>query len=193
MRQLAVLFLAGLVSLPLHGQGEPSSYRLIKRDLIEVSVFDEPDLKTEQRIDESGAVRLPLLGNFSLQQLGIREAEEQIEKAYIDQQFLRRPQVTIRVVEFAPREVSVLGSVGKPGKIVLPAEEESIDIVDVIARAGDFTRIAKRDAVTIRRKNAKGETEIIQINVADIILGKGSRTGFKILPGDVVFVPETFL
>lgn len=189
---LALLLLTGIGIVPAAQaeDGVADSYCLMQRDLIEVTVFDEPDLKTAQRIDTNGQVRLPLLGNFALAGKSTRDAEDAIEQAFIEREFLRGPQVTIRVIEYAPREISVLGCVGKPGNILLPAEEQALDIVEVISRAGDFTRIANRGAVVVRRRNSSGEFETVEINVADIVIGKGNRNAFPVYPGDVVFVPE---
>ena len=171
------------------------SYRLMSRDLIAISVYDEPDLAAEQRIDGEGGVRLPLLGDVSLAGITLREGEKRLEEAFVEKRLLVNPQVTIHVLEYAPRMVSVLGEVNSPGPVEFPVETVAMDIIDVISRAGDFTSIAKADAVKIRRSNARGEEATLTVDVTQMMRGgkkveTGQEAVFLIFPDDVIFVPE---
>lgn len=176
---------------------DSDNYRLSIRDSISVSVFDEPDLSTTQRIDADGQIRFALLGPRRVAGLSIREAEEMLERLYVEERFLRSPQVTIIVESYAPKEVSVFGQVRSPGKLTFPIEHNYLEIVDVIAKAGGFTGVARSDRVRIARLDENGAEEIITINVERLISGGSSRFGrggdaddVRIFPGDVIYVPE---
>lgn len=200
-RPYALLLLALLLALPaatLPGQendadivdGE-STYRLHTRDYISVEVFDEPDLSREDRITNQGRFRIPLVGNLDLEGLTVREAEAKIREAYIEARILRDPIISIRILEYAPREITVFGAVGRPGKFAFPAEVAEMDIVDVISRVGGFTPLAKQESVRVKRKNEEGETENFTVNVRRMIEGRGDEeTSFLILPEDLIFVDE---
>lgn len=171
----------------------PAYYQLSIRDQIEISVYGEPDLAVEQRIDGRGQVRIPLLGTTELAGMTVRDAEEYIEKAYIDNRFLRAPMVTVRVADYAPKEVAVLGAVASPGKLVFPIEANSLDIVDVISQMGGFEGIAKSDHVRVTRTGPNGATTDFTVNVERMITGRGRGepdNKVEILPGDVIWVPE---
>lgn len=175
------------------------TYSLMSQDLVEVRTFGEDDLSVETRVDTAGKIRIPLIGNVIVKELTIRQAEKRVEKAFVDARILRKPQVTIRVLEYATRKISILGQVKSPGDVEFPREVGSMDIVEAISKVGGFSAIAKSDRVLITRTvvNKSGERtqEKFTVDVEDMISGRRSRggeedVGFKLYPGDVVFVPE---
>lgn len=169
------------------------SYRILVRDQVELTVFDEPDLATVQRVDGKGQLRVPLLGNVKLSGLSIRDAEDMLERRFVDGEFLKSPMVTVKIVEYAPREVSVLGAVRSPGVIAFPLEVNTMDIVDLISKTGGLAGIARGDSVRVTRLSDSGEEMIFTVNVESLITGRGRRSEsdrFMIFPGDVVYVPD---
>lgn len=171
-----------------------ANYELSVRDQIELIVYDEPDLTASQRIDGRGQIRVPLIGTTRIAGMTIREAEEYLEKAFIENRILRSPMVTIRVADYAPKEVAVLGAVESPGKLTFPIEENSMDIVDVISQMGGFTDMARSDNVRVTRVSQGGRKVDFTVNVERMISGKGRRRSsesrVEILPGDVIWVPQ---
>lgn len=115
--------------------------------------------------------------------------EAAIARVYTAEQILLRPQVSVTVIEYSPREISVLGQVRTPGKVAFPIEAANIPIVEAISKAGGFTRIAKSDTVRVTRADANGTETSITVDVSRLVDGRGGET-FQLLPGDVVFVPE---
>lgn len=197
MRVLGLIF--GLCLMPALQAADsaetPESlrYHLSARDLIRVSVFGEPDLTVERRIDGNGTLSLPLLGSIRLQGLTVPSAEEAIRKLYIEKEIFVHPQISVAVLEYVRREISVLGQVKEPGKIVLPIETESIDIVDAITKAGGITRIGRSDSVRVTRKNATADDKPITVDVQRMLTGLGGSKTFMVFAGDVIFVPERIL
>ncbi len=192
-----MLLTAGLSSLYSQNASEETNdgnYRLGKLDQIQITVFDEPDLSVAQRISGEGTIRIPLIGEAKLAGLPIRKAETLIEAAYVENQILKNPIVSIRVIEYAPKEISVLGAVGSPGKLPFPTEVTSLDIVDVISKVGGFTKVARADSVRITRVGEDGREIIFTVNVESMITGRGRRSGeptrVPVYPGDVIWVPE---
>ncbi len=198
MTRLVSLFLGALLLclLPIlkaaesNDSANTSGYKLFPRDLIAMSILGEPDMTIERRIDGDGRVSLPLIGSVSLRGLSTTEAENKIRQVYIERQIYIRPQVSLSVKEYYPREVFVLGQVRTPGKITLPIEASSISIVEAISKAGGFTRISKGESVQVTRKLSNGAEQSTTVDVAGMIDGKGTKTGFIIQPDDVIFVPE---
>ncbi len=171
---------------------ETVNYRLTYRDQIEIQIFDEPDLSSTQRIDGSGQIRVPLIGNVTLVGKTVREAEQFIEHLYVENRILRKPMATMRVLEYVPREVNVLGEVGTPGALAFPPEIIEMDIVDVIAKAGGFTQVARKNRVEVTRLGVDGRPVVTEVNVDDMIRGR-DREGrrFMVRPGDTVSVPAS--
>ncbi len=192
---LAALLLLGWAA-PAFGQGagasadDATSYRLNLRDQIEIELFGEPELTTTQRIDGRGQVRVQLIGAVILAGKTVRAAEDYIETLYVEKRILKNPMATVRVIEYAPREVNVLGEVATPGALPFPPEINEMDIVDVIAKAGGFTQLARRTRVEVTRLGSSGKVVVNEVNVEDLIRGR-SRDGsrFMIQPGDTISVP----
>jgi polysaccharide export outer membrane protein len=165
-------------------------YVLQPSDLIRIQVFQEEDLNREVRISQENSVNLPLIGNVDLTGKTARQAEELIRDLY-ERDFLVHPQVNLIVLEYVPRNVFVLGSVGTPGVVLFP-REQGLTLLDAISRAGSFNRLADKKHVTLKRTNADGKSETFTINAEDLAKGDTTET-WPLLPNDVITVPERIL
>lgn len=168
-------------------------YRIATNDRIRIGVFQEPDLDMIARVDMKGTVNLPLLGTVSVTDLTIPEAEIVVENAYRDQRFLRNPEVTISVEEYTPREISIQGQIGSPGRYVLPIEQ-TMSVLELVTKAGGLTGTAQGKKLAITRINPDGTKQVFQEDVESLIKGKNKDkvqdSSLILLPGDIVFVPE---
>lgn len=165
-------------------------YVLQPQDLIRIQIFQEPDLNRDLRISQESSVTLPLIGTVDLRGKKVRQAEEVVRRLY-DADYLVNPQVNITVVEYAPRTMEVFGAVGSPGVVVFPREEQ-LTMTGAISRAGSFSRLANKKAVTLKRTLPDGKIETYTVNVEELIKGETSNT-WPLQPGDVVTVPERML
>lgn len=175
-------------------EGTDPNYRLSPGDTIAMGVFGEPELSASQTIAHSGEVRLPMIGEIVLSGKSVREAERLIENAYKDREFLKDPAVTLMVMTYFPREVSVLGAVRSPGTLAFPRDVTSLDIVEVITRVGGFLPISKSDAVTVTHHTPDGKETVTIVDLENVISGRRSsgkeRANISIYPGDRIWVPE---
>lgn len=173
-------------------------YRLSVKDVLEVTVYGEPDLQISSLIGRKGIARFKLIGDIYVEGLTTREAEELIEKEYIKQRFLRRPQVSVDVIKYVQREVMVLGQVVTPGPFPFPDGVKRIGIVELISRIGGFTGIAQEKSVKVTRyveEDGRTVQRKFTVNVESLMSGYSSDSGgqkrFWIYPNDIVFVPES--
>lgn len=174
--------------------GTDPNYRLSPGDTIGMGVFQETELSATQTISKNGEVRLPLIGEINVGGKSVREAEKLVENAYRDRQFLKDPVVTLMVLAYFPREVSVLGAVRSPGTLAFPRDVTSLDIVEVITRVGGFLPISKSDAVTVTHHTPDGKEVVTTVDLENVISGRRSsgkeRANISIFPGDRIWVPE---
>lgn len=181
------------MAAPPAEQTDPS-YRIAAGDSLSVNIYGEPDMSTSQRLDTTGVVRLPMVGEMKLGGLTVREAENALEKTYRDRELLKDPLVSISVSNYALREVSVLGAVRSPGTFQFPKETTSLDIADLITRLGGFTPTAKSDAVSVIRRKPDGREEVTTVDVERMISGRrrgdSNQRDFAVFPGDRIWVPE---
>jgi polysaccharide export outer membrane protein len=192
------LLLAALLLVPLGPairaaepeRGPSSDYVLQPLDLLKVVVFQEPDLEREVRISQEYSINLPLIGSVNLTGRTVRQAEEMVRALY-DADFLKNPQISIRVLEYTPRTVQVLGAVNQAGTIMFTPEKQ-MSIVEAIARAGGHSRLADLKKVRLTRQLGGGRTETFTINVDEVMKGVTSEP-WLLQKDDVIVVPERIL
>lgn len=161
----------------------PESLVIGPGDLLKVSVLREPELTQQVRVQDSGIVVLPLIGKIKVGGDSTPEADARIEKAYVEGQFLKEPQVTVTILKFATQTVSILGQVAHPGTVTITTPRS---LLDVLAMAGGLTVDADRH-ITIERGGAWGEQiRVFLPNNAQADL----RADVFVDPGDRILVPK---
>ena len=152
-------------------------------DLIEMSVFDTPELSGKLRVSNTGDVILPLVGTIHVAGLSANEMQNLIRRKLMDGGYMNDPQVTVFISEYATQGVSVLGEVKAPG--VYPALG-SHNLVDYISLAGGLTATAG-SAVTVTHSSQPDRPEEVKISSKapsnSIFVQK---TGLIYVIGDVV-------
>lgn len=164
---------------------ESRSYRLSPNDLIRIKVFQEDDLTTELRLAKDGTGTYPLLGVITLGGRTVDEAAATLREQ-LGKDYLVNPQVTITVVEYSKRRFTVLGQVQKPGSYDIPSEE-SVTLLQAIAMAGGFTRLAVQSKVTITR--TVGGKKTFSVDVKSAANDPGTKL-MEILPDDTIIISE---
>jgi polysaccharide export outer membrane protein len=153
-------------------------------DLIEVRVFQEPELSGLFQVGGQGDLIFPLCRRVVVGGLTANGAAEKL-RACLSEGFLRDPQVTVLVREFNSKKVFVFGEVQKPGTFPY---QDGMSVVQAVTLAGGFTRTAAQNSTSVTRKVDSKEVKV-RVNVQDIALGKAPN--FLLEPGDIVYVPES--
>jgi polysaccharide export outer membrane protein len=168
---------------PMKDTAEPSGVtKLGAGDLIEVNVYNVPELATKARVSNSGDVYLPLIDYIHVEGLTQEEAQEVIEKQLEAGGFVRNPHVTIFVDDAQSQGVTVLGEVSKPG--IYP-DVASHKLYEVISEAGGFTPSASRKIGIIRRNQPQAISIVLPRNLSDDLTGN-----VDVQPGDTITVPR---
>ena len=165
------------VGLPHDG-----AYRLRAGDVIDIAVFQEPDLSQQEvAIDAGGFLYLPLIGEIRADGFTQAELSQTIEQAYA-RDFLRAPQVAVIVKQALSSTVSVDGEVEQPG--VYPIQPDAT-LISAIALARSTTRTAKLDEVLVFRI-VNGERMGARFDLTEIRAGNSPNP--RIYPGDIVVI-----
>ncbi|MGV3625807.1 MAG: polysaccharide biosynthesis/export family protein [Archangium sp.] len=159
---------------------------LAANDLLDVRVYQEADLSGVYRVDIDGHIDFPLCGKVKVQGLTPGGAAEAIT-ACLKNGYVRRPQVSALVKEFNSKKVFVFGEVTKPGSFPY---EDGMTIVHAISQAGGLLRTASKNNVNVTRV-VEGKEVKLPVKVEDIVIGRAKN--FTVQPGDIIFVPESFL
>ena len=173
---------------PGGGASAPAGYVLGPNDYVGVEVFGEDDLRTNGRLNPEGNLSLPLLGSVHLAGLTLTQAASKLTDLY-GRDYLVNPKVNVMLLGYAKRRFSILGQVGRPGSYEMPESSPAgIDLLEAIALAGGYTRIAAPERITVRRQGAHGD-QIFKVNAKKF--NKGNGGGFRVEPGDTITVGES--
>jgi polysaccharide export outer membrane protein len=157
--------------------------RLSAGDLLEVSIYNVPELSTKARVGSTGDVYLPLIDYVHVSDLTVEEAQSLIQKRLENGGFVRDAHVTIFVDESASQGVTIIGEVSRPG--IYPALGDR-RLYDLISAAGGFTAAAGRKISVIRQHNQTGPITVnLPRNLADDL-----QNNIEIMPGDTITVPR---
>ncbi len=185
---LAVLAASGCTrrarTLPAGDGGAIGTSSLGAGDVIEVRVYQEPELSGVYQVGREGDVIFPLCKRVVVAGLSPNAAAEKL-RACLSEGFMRDPQVSVLVKEYNSKKVFVFGEVQKPGTFVY---EDGMSIVQAVTIAGGFTKTASQNSTSVTRR-VKGQEVKMKVNVQDIALGKAPN--FTLEPGDIVYVPES--
>ena len=152
-------------------------------DLLDLSVFDVPELILKVRVDSKGIVNLPLIGDLKLAGMTVREAQLLIANKLIELEMVKKPEVSLLIVEFATQGVTVSGEVTTPGIYPLMGPHR---LYDAISAAGGLTLKAGR-TVTIVHAGQKDHPEIVTLPEG----GSFEQENVTIYPGDTIIISKT--
>ena len=166
------------------------NYILQPSDVIQVSIFLEPDLEKSVRIEADGTVTLPLIKKVKVADLTVSDAQELITQLY-NRDYLVDPQISVLVVSFSPKIVRVLGSVNRPGVVEMPPDRE-MTLTEAIANANGISRLGNPKSITIKRVNDSGKTEQFEVNFNRILMNANAKD-MILEEGDTIWVPERII
>jgi polysaccharide export outer membrane protein len=188
-------------------------YRIGPGDLLEINVFDLPEMNRKVRVGQSGYIQLPLIG--AVEAAGRTEAGLSAEIAVrLERDYLNNAQVDVFVEEYKSQQVAVTGAVAKPG--LYPLTRDRYTILDMISEAGGLTKDAGSVIEFIPggsgtasspffavastgsglppgavAAEALARAEAISIDLNELLRG-GTREvlNVPVAAGDVIYVPE---
>jgi protein involved in polysaccharide export with SLBB domain len=153
-------------------------------DTFEVNVYGEADLSGKHRIGADGTINFPLVGRINVGGKGPGEIADAIRTALAEKQILRDPHVSVFLLEQAPRQIAVVGSVVKPGSFPIV---RAMSLIEAISLAGGLTPLASGNSTIVTRR-VEGQLKRFKVPVDSI--SEGRSEDFQLQAGDIVFVPE---
>ena len=160
------------------------SYTIGPGDLIDIKVFDVPELNITVRVSGNGTIALPLIGNIRAEGLTRFQLETQLA-TQLEKNYLKNAQVTVFIKEYHSKMVSVIGAVKSPGNHDLYGEKT---ILELISLAGGFTSDASRKIIIIRKLN-NGKSISLSIDVDELMLEGNPKLNVPLKSGDIINIP----
>jgi len=189
---LAAIVLAGAaVAAQASGTGAApvqdasSEYKIGPKDLLEITVLGVQEInKLVVRVSEEGRITLPLLGEVLVGDLTKFEVEKKLT-GLAGERIVLKPQVTVHILEYLSRRVSVVGAVEKPGPFELLGRRT---VLAAVSEAGGLTRDAGEEIIIIRQL-PDGASTSIRIPIDGLFVQGDPKLNIVLEPGDVVNVP----
>jgi len=178
-RKILVIFVLLILSAFLLKASD--DYKIGPKDLIEISVFQLPELNTQARVSQSGYITIPLLGKIKVEGLTAGELENLLAEK-LSKKYLQNPQVTIFIKEYVSRRAYIIGAVNKPGPYEIIGKTS---LLKIIATAGGFSEFVGGKEITIIREDKK-----ISVKFEDLIDNYKPEENIEILPNDLIIVPQ---
>lgn len=169
------------------GTGQNVPILISPGDLLNIAVYDNPDLSQDVRVETGGFVNLNLLGPSKLGGLTAQQAGDWIAAHYVAKKYLVNPQITVLIKEYSSQGISVTGEVNHPGVYPLLATRS---VLDAISLAGGFSTLADTN-VTIKHRS--GGEERVTVNLKADEASAELDQNAVVYPGDLVIVPRAGL
>lgn len=165
-------------------------YKIGIDDLIQVNVWRNPELTVTVPVRPDGMISMPLIGDVKAGGFTPEEVAISIKVAL--RKYIRDPNVTIIITELRSHEylsrVRITGAVEAP--ISIPYRQ-GMTVLDAVLAAGSVSQFAAPNRTKVFRKRIN-ETEVIDVDLGDILLKGELGTNVELRPGDVVTVPERY-
>lgn len=166
-------------------------YEIGVGDLLEVEIWQQPELSTTVSVYSDGTVILPIIGSVKVDKMTPTRAADLISKK-LSTFNPRISQVTVRVIEFNSKSLFVLGEVATAGRYGF---ENIPDLVAVLTEAGGPTEeAALSDIIVLRanpsRQDSSKNGRALTVDLEKIINGGNLNLLPSLKPGDLIWVPR---
>ncbi len=189
---------------------EREDYQIGAEDLVEISVFEVPELSRTVRVSAAGEISLPLLGSVKVAGLSPLQLE-QVLKELLRRTYVKDPQVTIFLKEFHSDPVSVVGAVKMPGLYHIQTRKTLIEVLAMAQGVSEGPYRHPGRTIVITRKprwqagaassqaeksgggtpsaeNDPAQAEIVEIPIKELLQSGDPKWNAPVFPGDVVKV-----
>jgi polysaccharide biosynthesis/export protein len=158
-------------------------YRIGAKDLLEIKVFELPELNQTVRVSEDGSITLTLLGRVEAAGFTAQELEKRLAALLQEQFTTGGAHVTVFIKEY--QKITIIGAVVKPGLYELLGP---MTLLQAIAQAGGFTAQAMNEIFVYREEEDGQQTRLV-IKTDDLMVSGNQEFNIVLKPKDVVTIP----
>jgi polysaccharide export outer membrane protein len=161
----------------------PTAYHLQPGDVVDVSVWKEPDLQHEILVRPDGGLTFPLAGEIDATGKSVEDVRAILAERL--KRYVPAPVVTVALKTIGGNRIYVLGKVNRAGEFPF---SNSLDVMQAISLAGGATPFAAlNDIVILRRQN--GRQQAFNFHYSDVARGRDLAQNIELQSGDTVVVP----
>ncbi len=162
---------------------EDPNYVIGAQDVLDISVWKEPELTRSVPVRPDGKISMPLLNDVQASGLTPLQLAAAITTGL--KKFVTDPQVTVIVTAINSQRIYILGEVTRAGAYpLLP----NMTVLQALSSGGGFTQFAKITKIYVLRVE-NGKQEKHPFNYKDVIAGKAGDQNIFVKAGDTIVVP----
>jgi len=159
------------------------NYIIGAQDVLDISVWKEPEVSRIVPVRPDGKISLPLLNDVQAAGLSPGQLATQITESL--KKYVANPQVTVIVTTMNSQRIYILGEVGRPGAYpLLPG----MTILQALSSGGGFTQYANTKKIYLLRQ-VSGKQEKYLFNYKDAVAGRHAEQNVSLKAGDTIVVP----
>ena len=158
-------------------------YHIGPGDVIEISVWKDPELSRNLVVPPDGVISFPLIGSINVNRLTVTELRKIVTQKLSE--FIPDATVTVMLVEINSLKAYVIGKVNNPGQFDI---NMNTNVMQILANAGGLNPFASAGNIKILRQK---DNQIIKIpfHYGQVERGKNLEQNITLKAGDVVVVP----
>jgi len=169
----------------------PRDYRIGGGDLLNIVVYEEPDLSGTVRVSAEGNISFWLLDELHVAGLTPAQMEQKLTEL-LGQDYLVNPQVLVTVTEYRSQYVLVLGAVQMPGSYALTGPAT---VLEMLSKAGGIDKEQGGNTLVLLRVPSGAAEQVVEPTSLTINLGKLLREGdisqnIEVQDRDVLYIPK---
>lgn len=182
---LLVMAAAGVLAAPAAPDMAPKTpYTVKPGDVLQVSVWKEPELQGPVLVQPDGMFSFPLCGQIDARGKTVAQLQQQITARL--NHYITDPVVTVSITQVNGNKIYVIGQVNKPGDFVV---NPSVNVMQALSMAGGTTPFASLGNIKILRRTPDGGQIALSFNYNDVAHGNDLQENITLQAGDVVVVP----
>jgi polysaccharide export outer membrane protein len=174
---------------------QPVDSRIGSDDLLDITVFEAPEMNVTVRVSASGEISLPLIGAVHAAGLTPKDLESSLQML-LRRTYMKDPHVGVFVHELQSHPVSVVGAVKSPGVFQIRGTKTVIEMLSMSGGladdAGDeviITHATERSEAMNSSGPDSSPPSIHVINLRKLLTAPDSSLNVPVHPGDIVKVP----
>ena len=174
---------------------DSGGYRVGPQDVLNITVYGEPQLSGRIRVDSDGTFPFQYLNRVNAEGLTTAQIETTLREALADG-YLKNPQVSVELAEYRSQSVFVTGEVRLPNKYSIPGNST---LMDVLTLAGSVTGNAGGWVLITRARHGQAQGQPHGPSAADLKadlrvslndIQSGQAQNVRVQDGDTIFVPK---
>ncbi|OGW69825.1 MAG: hypothetical protein A2036_01280 [Omnitrophica bacterium GWA2_50_21] len=177
---LSILLIAAILIYPAAYvfSEDQESYKIGKEDVLDINVWQSPDLTKTAQVNSSGFISYPYLGDLKVEGLSTQEVEALLS-GKLAEGYVKDPRISVSIKEYNSKKILVFGEVEQPG---LYKVKGALPVLELLFLVKGVKTDGKR--LTIIREGARA----IEVNLIALLSEGDLSQNVLIRPGDTVYV-----